>query len=111
MDLLTKKDLTSICTMPNWSNPNQMELKPFNLPRHNETHTRTRTAPERRPAPSSSTKHCSKMFQALWSMSSIENWLLGSPRGNVGKKGLGDTPKKDISYEGKYMWHMWQLHH
>jgi len=51
------------------------------------------------------------MFQALWSMSSIENWLLGSPRGNVGKKGLGDTPKKDISYEGKYMWHMWQLHH
>jgi hypothetical protein len=52
------------------------------------------------------------MFQALWSMSSIENYLFGSSRGsNVGKKGLGSAPKKGISNDGMYMWHRWQLLH
>ena len=50
------------------------------------------------------------MFQALWSMSSIENFLLGTPRsGNVGKKGLGGASKKDeIWNDGVYMR---DLHH
>jgi len=50
------------------------------------------------------------MFQALWSMSSIENFLLGTPRGgNVGKKGVGGASKKDeIWNDGVYMR---DLHH
>ena len=58
------------------------------------------------------------MFQNLWSISSIENYLLVVPHGgNVGQKGLRGAPQKDESWIPKKdeIWndgvYMRQLHH